>query len=98
MHVEEGVTHAEADVMHVEEGVTHVEAGVMRVEAGVMHVEAGVMHAPFKVHLLSFRHDCNTKRLAFLYRAIYTESEELDVVTLTLVRTVGRITNPSASW
>ena len=63
--------------MHVEAGIIHVEASVMHVEAGVMHVEAGVIHAyrfiPFKVHLLSFQHDCNTKSSAFLYRAFYTE-------------------------
>ena len=67
--------HVEAGVMLVEAGVMHVEAGIMYVEAGVMHVEAGDAYRfiPFKVHLLSFQHDCNTKSSAFLYRAFYTE-------------------------
>ena len=51
----------------------HVEAGIMHVEAGVMHVEAGDAYRfiPFKVHLLSFQHDCNKKSSAFLYRGFY---------------------------
>ena len=58
-----------------EAGVMYVEAGIMHVEAGVMHVEAGDAYRfiPFKVHLLSVQHDCNTKSSAFLYRAFYTE-------------------------